>query len=354
MTDPTRRAESVATNPPVGVDGGATLRICAAILAAGEGRRLRPLTRGLPKPLVPWLDGPMIDVARRSVREAGIECVGFNTCYADEAFMRWAGAESIDPRRISREAHLLGTGGGGRQIAATLGIAGRDDAILVTWNGDVVADPDLDGLIEDVRRGALASLLLREKAHDERGLAVRADGRQVLSLPDHDGEHWASAASEAREVDEVLGFTGILAVRASVFRGIEPSVELCTFRDILGPRLRDGASVRFRRYGGFFSDLGTPRRYFDGSREALESDFLGLVSRGVYRQRRDGDGVLWAHDDATVDPRARWSGHVICGPGARLEAGCHVRDAVIIGARVGGHCIEALRIGENEAPVPVA
>ena len=58
---------------PDGPEPGTTRRstgVCAVVLAAGEGARLRPLTRVLPKPLCPVGGAPLIDHALGRARSA--------------------------------------------------------------------------------------------------------------------------------------------------------------------------------------------------------------------------------------------------------------------------------------------
>jgi choline kinase len=66
----------------VTADGG----LVGVVLAAGEGRRLRPLTDTIPKALAP-VDGDttILDIALRNLAAAGIDDVGIVTGYAAEA-----------------------------------------------------------------------------------------------------------------------------------------------------------------------------------------------------------------------------------------------------------------------------
>lgn len=48
----------------------------ALILAAGEGRRMRPLSNSIPKPLLPLLNQPLLECIVDSLFEAGFEKVG--------------------------------------------------------------------------------------------------------------------------------------------------------------------------------------------------------------------------------------------------------------------------------------
>lgn len=321
--------------------------VVGAVLAAGQGTRLRPLSEDVPKPLVPWLDGPMINVARRTLQSAGCDPIGFNACYAADTFTSWAEGEDIDTSLISYENKLLGTGGGVTRLVRHLGYADDDDAIIVSWNGDVIANPDVRPLIADVQDGAVASLLLRERMHDERGIEATTVGHKVHTLPNHEGEHQSSDVPEAGR--DWFGFTGIMAMRASALRDSPADTELCSFRDILGPRLAEGADIRFRYYDGFYSDLGTAERYFWSAVAALQQDFLGYVSSGMYTKLAHPQGTLWAHRTAEVPVDVVVIGDVVCGRGTRVAPGLTLENSVLLDTNVKSDirsaiCIQSRRI----------
>lgn len=325
--------------------------VVGAILAAGQGTRLRPLSEAIPKPLVPWLDGPMIQVARQSLSAAGCEPIGFNACYAADKLTAWAELEGVDTRRISFEPQLLGTGGGVARLVRHLGYADDDEAIIVSWNGDVVANPDIRELIADVRDGAMASLLLREKMHDERGIEAASAERAVCTLPDHEGEHRSSNAPEMGR--DWYGFTGVMAMRASALRDAPADSELCSFRDILGPLLAAGSDIRFRYYDGFYSDLGTPERYFWSAVTALKQDFLGFISKGIYIKHEYARGTLWAHHAVTVPKNIVVVGDVVCGRGTQIGAGVTLENSVLLDADVSSDTTSLIRIREQSLPVDI-
>jgi hypothetical protein len=61
-----------------------TVALCALILAAGEGTRLRPLTETLPKALTPVGNVPLVDLALTRLARHGLSgpaLVAVNTCY---------------------------------------------------------------------------------------------------------------------------------------------------------------------------------------------------------------------------------------------------------------------------------
>ena len=117
----------------------------AFILGAGLGKRLRPLTEGCPKPLLPLGGRPIITYAMDHLLSVGVDRFIVNTHHCSEAYREkfpdatWRGRSII----FRHEPMLLDTGGGLKNIEDLL--AG-DEAILC-YNGDVIARFPLEGLV---------------------------------------------------------------------------------------------------------------------------------------------------------------------------------------------------------------
>jgi MurNAc alpha-1-phosphate uridylyltransferase len=103
----------------------------AMVLAAGEGRRMRPLTEETPKPLLPLAGRTLLDHALDRVADAGIgEAIVNAHWLADQVAERIAARER--PRcTLSQEEALLETGGG---VARALPLLGP--APFLVANGD--------------------------------------------------------------------------------------------------------------------------------------------------------------------------------------------------------------------------
>ncbi len=135
-------------------------RICGFILAAGEGRRLRPATLTRPKALVPFCGVPLLELVASSLAEQGISPIVVNACYqADriyEACARLQMANGWD-LRVSLEPQLLNQGGGLRKGVELVPEA---EHVLV-HNVDIVLDYDLKKLVRlHLERNAAATVLL--------------------------------------------------------------------------------------------------------------------------------------------------------------------------------------------------
>ncbi|WP_104202672.1 N-acetylmuramate alpha-1-phosphate uridylyltransferase MurU [Billgrantia saliphila] len=111
----------------------------AMILAAGLGKRMRPLTDHCPKPLLPVAGKPLIVHHLERLATAGIREVVINVSYRAEQIVAALGDGSAYGVSIawSRETSPLETGGGIRQALPLLG-----NAPFLLVNGDVWSDFD--------------------------------------------------------------------------------------------------------------------------------------------------------------------------------------------------------------------
>jgi MurNAc alpha-1-phosphate uridylyltransferase len=129
------------------------------VLAAGLGRRMRPLTDHLPKPLIEVAGRSLIDRAIDRLEEAGVERVVVNTSYLAPMLEAHLSKRKRPRILFSRESEPLETGGG---IARALPHFGDDPFFAV--NGDIIwldgSQPALDRLAGHWDEGLDALLLL--------------------------------------------------------------------------------------------------------------------------------------------------------------------------------------------------
>ncbi|MDR5873491.1 nucleotidyltransferase family protein [Halomonas sp. CUBES01] len=109
----------------------------AMILAAGLGKRMRPLTDHCPKPLLPVAGKPLIVHHLERLKRAGIDQVVINVSYRAEQIIQALGDGRAYGVSIqwSREATPLETGGGIHQALPLLG-----EAPFLLLNGDIWCD----------------------------------------------------------------------------------------------------------------------------------------------------------------------------------------------------------------------
>ena len=107
----TRKARALALRPDI----DAKVPETAMVMAAGLGKRMRPLTATRPKPLVEVAGKPLLDHVLDRLRASGIGRVVVNVHYLADALEAHLNrkAGDLDIRISDERGLLLETGGGG-------------------------------------------------------------------------------------------------------------------------------------------------------------------------------------------------------------------------------------------------
>ena len=142
------------------------------IVAAGLGKRLRPLTQLRPKPAVPVRGIPLVAYPLALLAQAGVHEVAVNVHHLPERLIE--ACEAWCPAglalRFSEERELLDTGGGIARVASFL----RESDPCLLIGGDMVVDLDVAALLELHRSsGRAVTAVLRR---DERAAAFGTIG----------------------------------------------------------------------------------------------------------------------------------------------------------------------------------
>lgn len=306
--------------------------IRAMVLGAGFGTRLLPLTRELPKALLPVLGRPLLEWNLRFLAACEIGQVVVNAHHHADSLERWtdsslpasfsAGSRigSIEmPRvRVVREPEILGTAGGIGHAAPFL----DSDPVLI-WNVDLLFKPDLELAVEQHRDGGhLATLLC---VREPRFSQIRVDGAAVREILEHpepgDPELWAFTGVY------LLAAEAVAALPRGRFAGITPLLRAWTASGRVGAVPVETAP--FREVGTLESYLELHRDLAGDLREGL---LFGDPPPGL--QEAIGFGFIGPH--ARVGANARIAESVVLD-GAEIAPGARVRQSILgPGARIAG------------------
>ena len=137
----------------------------AMILAAGYGKRMRPLTDHTPKPLLQAGGKALIEYHIEALRDAGIESLVINTGWLGEKLVAFLGEGTRYgiPLVYSHEGTPLETAGGIKRALPLLG-----DQPFVLINGDLWTDFDLTRLVDN-RPDPVHLVLVNNPEHHPKG-----------------------------------------------------------------------------------------------------------------------------------------------------------------------------------------
>jgi len=218
----------------------------AVILAAGEGRRLAPLTHRRPKPMLPIANRPLLEHVLEAVVAAGIQRVVLVVGYERTRIQTYFGDGDdwgVDVEYAVQEAQL-GSGHALLQAESTV------DAPFLVLNGDRIIDPTV---IEAARRtltegDRTATMTVTRSAEPSRYGVVTLEGNRVVDVVE----------KPVGEPPSELINAGVYGFRQGIFdllreTGRSPSGEH-ELTAALEPLLADGG-VRARRYDGRWLDV---------------------------------------------------------------------------------------------------
>ncbi|MEP6975218.1 MAG: sugar phosphate nucleotidyltransferase [Spartobacteria bacterium] len=277
----------------------------AFVLGAGLGKRLRPLTEEIPKPLVPVFEKPLITFALDHLAAAGVQSFVINTHHLPEAFETYFAGENYRgfPVRLVHEPVLLETGGGIKNAQPWLG-----EKPFLVYSGDVLTDLALAPLIEEhLRSGNDVTLALRVT-----GLAANVafrDGR-VIDI----GNRYGHAGN--------FDYANVSVWNPEIFARI-PAGQKVSFIPIVGEWIGAGGKI-----GGVIADqghwynLGSPAEYLAVHRTIVHENWRpASVS--------DPDWPRCVASDAIIEPSAQVRGCSSVAAGCKIGAGAIVEDSIL-------------------------
>ncbi len=279
----------------------------AVILVGGEGRRLRPLTSTVPKPVVPLVDRPFIAYMLQWLAEHGVDDVIMSCGFLASGVRNVLGDGSAYGLRLRfvEEPDPRGTAGALKFAESML------DERFLMLNGDVLTDIDLSAQVaQHERSGAKATLALVPVRDPSAYGLVHLDAENAvldfLEKPSPD------------QIDTNMISAGAYVLDREVLDLVPADRKVSIEREVWPLLVGEGL------YGypseSYWLDIGTPDRYLKATFDIIE----GNVSTEV-RERLGADYLA-------VAPSAEVLGRVI--PPAVLERGVKIADGAHAGSLV--------------------
>jgi len=285
----------------------------AVVMAGGEGSRLRPLTLGRPKPMVPLANRPMLEHILLLLKRHGITEVIITVQYMASYIQNQIGDGSDLGMHVtySVEEHPLGTAGSVRQAADAL-----TDTFLVI-SGDALTDFDLDAIVEYHKKvGAMATLTLYRVANPlEYGVVITGEDGRIRQFQEKPS--WAEVVTDTIN-------TGIYVLEPAIFDYYEPDQVFDFSKDLFPLLLREDKPLYGYVADGYWTDVGSIEEYVRATRDAL----AGKVKVDWSGEQVDG---IWREEGVEIAPDATVNGPVYFGRDAKIQSGVVIQGPTVIG-----------------------
>jgi mannose-1-phosphate guanylyltransferase len=335
----------------------------AIVLVGGEGTRLRPLTYGTPKPMVPLLGVPFLERTLSRLHEAGIDDVILAAGYLPKAIAEHLGDGSRLGMHLTYviEESPLGTAGALRNVAELI------HGPFFVLNGDVLTSLDLRKMLAYHReRGGLGVLhLIRVEDPSAFGCVVHDAAGRVQQFVEKPGR----GEAPTNEVN-----AGTYLLERSVLDAIPAGRNVSIERETFPMLLASGAALYAHVTDDYWLDLGRPEQYIQAHRDVLSGKLrLGppadvLAHRGTLLSQEGGAmrsairPPVFAGEGVSIDASAVVGPYTVLGERSAIGAEAEVRgsilwDGVVVsaGARVYDAILASnVRIGRGAVVEPGA
>jgi aminoglycoside/choline kinase family phosphotransferase/dTDP-glucose pyrophosphorylase len=262
----------------------------AFILAAGFGTRLLPLTRVVPKPLLPLGGVPMLERALAMVRSWGVREVVVNVHHGADAIVCHLINRTPDGLKIaiSFEPEILGTGGALTKAAWFF----REGKPFWMVNADVAADVDGKKIARVFRPGkTIAAAWLMESRGPR---TVECVNGTITNFQ-----------SKRPRTAGTYTFCGVHLVDPAVVRYL-PETGFASIIDAYQKAMGDGWSVAgVPIENAYWADIGTPAQYVEAKVgtdvPSVRSENVAIINNVIYgphvpRKKYSGIMVMRALD----------------------------------------------------------
>jgi mannose-1-phosphate guanylyltransferase len=302
----------------------------AMILAAGQGTRVRPLTKQTPKPMVPILGKPVMEYIIEHLARYGVTDIMVNVAFNHWKIENYFGdghrfGVNIGYAYEGVREHgeivpkPLGSAGGMRRIQD---FSGFFDETTIVLCGDAIIDLDIKAaLFEHKAKEALASVVTLEVPRDQvknYGIVVAGKDGKVESFQEK------PSPEEARSN---LASTGIYIFEPAVVDLIPPGKEFDIGSQLFPMLVEKG--LPFYAQSRFFNwiDIGRVADYWAVCQRVLRGEIAQMDMPG--KEVRPG---VWVGLNTSVDwDSVNITGPVYIGSGSCVEKGVTIEGPAWIG-----------------------
>ena len=223
----------------------------AVIMAGGEGVRLRPLSLGLPKPMTPLLDKPVLAHLIALLRRCGITQIALTLQYMPQAITSCFGDGSEYGTALTyfTEPEPMGTAG---SVRACMDWLGEEDFLVLS--GDAVCALDLKAAMafHAVHRSAATLVLCRHPAPLEYGLVLTDEEGRV--------ERFIEKPAWSQVITNQIN-TGIYLLSRRAMELVPQGVPYDFAQDLFPALLAAGAPLYGYLAEGYWRDIGDCQAY---------------------------------------------------------------------------------------------
>ena len=288
----------------------------AMVMAAGMGSRLEPITLMIPKPLIPVMNRPLMDIILTQLHNVGVKEVISNTYYlANQIIDRYKNNNLGIKFNYIKETELSGTAGGVKKCQFFFD-KGED---FIVMSGDILTTADIDKAVEIHKASnAIATIGVKEIPHEyvsHFGVVVTDDDGYITEFQEK---------PSVEEAKSNLINTGIYIFNYKIFDYI-PENEFCDFAKNVFPKLLKERAINTFVVDEYWNDIGTISQY----KQSIQDVFNGVC-------KIDHDRIIdtnlgsYVCGDSKIPSTIRFVGNTVVGNNCKLGEYIKLENCIVL------------------------
>lgn len=301
------------------------------IMAAGVGSRLEPLTKKVPKPMIPVANKPIMELILKHLQSFGINDVVANTHFLADAIHKAFGKDNhlgVNFKYVY-EKELSGTAGGVKKCEWFFD-HGED---FVVVSADALTDFNLTSIVESHKKsGAIVTMGLKEINKEEVvhfGVVVTDKDSKVIEFQEKPSVEQAKSN---------LVNTGIYIFKTDIFKYIPANTFYDFAKNVFPLLLENNKAINTHVIKEYWTDIGTLKQYKSSCFDILDKiieieppyDGKGWCdsSSNINCSYEDSCNLV-AGKGTFIDKNVKLSGNVIIGDNCIIKEGARIKDSII-------------------------
>ena len=293
------------------------MTVCV-ILAAGEGRRMRPLTGSRPKVMLPLAGRPMLEHLLNAVMDAGIDKFIFVVGYGESSVRSYfgdGGSRGISIRYVTQKRQR-GTGD------ALMTVEPHVNSQFLLLNGDMILHADD---IKTMLKTPAPAMGVFTSTHPKDYGVVTLKKDKITGLEEKSLHPKSDLINAGMYLFEPGIFKELINITSSPRGELELTDALMTY--IQGGVLR-GVHL------GFWADMGSPWDLLDVHEEMMKDivpEHLGVIEDGVIIKGnvQTGSGTViksgsYLEGPCIIGSDCKIGPHAYIRPGTAIGNNCHI------------------------------
>ena len=288
----------------------------AVVMAGGFGTRIQPLTRSIPKPMLPILNKPMMEWTMMALKEVGVKEFIVLLYFKPEIIQDYFKDGSDFGIKIT---YVIPDGDYGTAGAVKLAqkLIGNENFIIIS--GDLVTNFDFRKILDyhEKKKSKITITLTSVENPLEFGVVIaNKEGKieKFLEKPS-----WGEVFSDTIN-------TGVYVIEPEILEYIPQDQNFDFAKDLFPLLMSEGIDVMAGNAGGYWRDVGNAESYRD-VHEDIFNKKIKIKADG--EKIKYPEGWLFTKTKGELDKSVEILGTVVLGENVSLGKGVKLKDVAI-------------------------